>query len=260
MERLEAAGHRVHCCFTPAEQGEHHEPGRAPLHDRYLCHGVTDGTCPLEQGIDVALLVRGRVTTEPTAREAGASCALRAGVPLVESGPEMLDPFAPWLTARAGDDIVTACEEIAELGFHPLRDEIALRISRVLVAAGIDPNQVDVLFDFVPPHLTVRLRGPSVDGGVAQALSVRVLDSLRTARRSFGHVGVTYESRELNQRGPTAANRSRSRHPDRCATNHVPHGRAVWRRRDGGRARAHPRAAYSAWTSRRRPAWSSERP
>jgi hypothetical protein len=107
----------------------------------------------------------------------------------------MLDPFAPWLTARAGDDVVTACEATAELGFQPLRDEIMLRISRVLAGAGIDPNDVDVLFDFAATNLTVRLRGPAVDGSVEQALGVRVLDALRTSRRSFGHVGVSYEAR-----------------------------------------------------------------
>ena len=184
-ERLQAAGHRVHCCFTPADHGEHAAPGRVPLRERYLCLGVTDHSCPLERGIDVALLVRGRVKTEPTAREAGATCALRAGVPLVEAGPEMLDPFAAWLTACAGDDIVMACEETAELGFQPLRDEIMLRISRVLAGAGIDRNDVDVLFDFASTRLTVRLRGPAVGGSVEQALGVRVLDALRTSRRKF---------------------------------------------------------------------------
>ena len=114
-ERLEAAGHRVHRCFTDAAHTGLAAPGHVPLRDRYLCHGVTDGSCPLERGIDVALLVRGRVTTEPTAGEAGASCALRAGVPLVEAGPELLDPFTPWLSARAGDDIVAACETTAGL-------------------------------------------------------------------------------------------------------------------------------------------------
>lgn len=194
-EQLSSAGHRVHCCFTTANAGKHVESGHVPFRERYLCDGVTKGSCPIESGVDVALLVRGRVATEPTAGEAGASCAIRAGVPLVEAGPQLLDPFAPWLTARCGDDVVTACEDTAERGFDPLRDEIRRRISRVLGADGVDPHEIDVLFDFTPPHLTVRLRGPRVSAAVEQALSVRVLDALRTSRRSFGQVGVAYESR-----------------------------------------------------------------
>jgi hypothetical protein len=104
---LAAAGHRVHRCWPPQRFG------RTPLRDRYLCVGATRQRCPLQEDIDVALLVRGRVSSEPGAREAGVACAIRAGVPVVEDGVDELDPFTPWLSGRAGTDVVGACEAAA---------------------------------------------------------------------------------------------------------------------------------------------------
>lgn len=109
-ERLESAGHRVHRCYPDhAARG-----GHVPLRERSLCVGVTEGSCPLDRGVDVALLVRHRVATRPLASEAGVSCALRAGVPVVEDGPDLLDPYGPWVTVRVGDrDVVASCEHAA---------------------------------------------------------------------------------------------------------------------------------------------------
>jgi hypothetical protein len=104
---LTAAGHHVHRCWPPPRYG------KTPLRDRYLCVEATRQQCPLQEGIDVALLVRGRMATEPTIRESGVTCAVRADVPLVEDGVDELDPFTPWLTGRAGSDVVAACEAAA---------------------------------------------------------------------------------------------------------------------------------------------------
>ena len=88
---LRGGGHRIHRCYEPGERG-------------FPCKGVRDpAACPLEAGVDVAVLVRPRVAPRPTALETGVSCALRAGIPLVEQGREALDPFAPWVAARVGD-------------------------------------------------------------------------------------------------------------------------------------------------------------
>src|SRR3546814_9180958 len=58
-----------------------HEPGEPA----FPCKGLVDpSSCPLEGHIDVALLVRPRIAPRPTAVEDGVTCALRAGVPLVE--------------------------------------------------------------------------------------------------------------------------------------------------------------------------------
>lgn len=111
-ELLEAAGHRVHRCRPDRSRST----GRQSQRERFLCSAVVSGTCPLQSNIDVVLLVRGRVATCPTTYETGVSCALRAGIPVVEDGPELLDPYAPWITVRAGDDVLAACEEAARLG------------------------------------------------------------------------------------------------------------------------------------------------
>jgi len=96
---LEAAGHRVLRCFDPGDEG-------------FPCRGVTrPDECPIDRGVDVALVVRPRVAPQPTPLETGVSCALHAGVLLVEKGTASRDPFDPWLARRVGDEgVVAACE------------------------------------------------------------------------------------------------------------------------------------------------------
>src|SRR3546814_20188340 len=116
-ESLEAAGHRVHLC---------HEPGEPA----FPCKGLVDpSSCPLEGHIDVALLVRPRIAPRPTAVEDGVTCALRAGVPLVEPGSELLDPSGPWVTLRTHTDdaVVASCAEATQLRHDPLRPALLPR-------------------------------------------------------------------------------------------------------------------------------------
>lgn len=190
--KLEAAGHRVHRCWDPPSEDGGAE--RVPLRDRYLCTGVTHDSCPLVDGVDVALLVRDEVRPEPTAREAAVTCAIRAGVPVVEDGPALLDPFAPWVAVRGGRDVVALCEKGAQESFDPLGAEIAVRIHPLLVIAEVDPNEVTSTFEVEGPRLIVRLHGPALDGQVEQALCVRVLDALGATRRTFRRVDVGYEA------------------------------------------------------------------
>jgi hypothetical protein len=77
---LEAAGFEVHPC--------HLRSG--------VCQGST-GFCPLDLvDIDVAVVVRSGGRPELTAREFGAVCAHRAGVPLlVTSADELPPPVVP---------------------------------------------------------------------------------------------------------------------------------------------------------------------
>lgn len=187
-DRLVAAGHRVHHCWAAGDASD--RAGSAPAS---LCDGVTADACPLDEGIDVALLVRRRISSRPTATEAGVGCALRAGIPVVADGPDILDPFEPWLTARAGDDVVAACAAAVGRGFEPLQAAIRDRIHDVLVGAGIEPGAVESRLEYDHPRLNVLLRGPQVTRPVHQALGVRVLDAVRAADRTFGQVNVAYE-------------------------------------------------------------------
>jgi hypothetical protein len=189
-ERLKAAGHRVHRCYAA------HDPdgGHVPLRERNLCRGVTEGICPLDGGVDVALLVRRRVATRPSASEAGVSCALRAGVPVIEDGPDLLDPYEPWLTGRVGcGDVVASCEQAVHAGYTPLREDIARRIGPVCEASGVSSGEVTCRFEAEGPRLRIVMEGPPVERSVEQAIAVRVLDAVRAAGRTFGQVDVKYE-------------------------------------------------------------------
>ena len=159
---------------------------------------MTDpAACPISRGANVALLVRTRVTPRPTPLEDGVSCALRAGVPLVEDGPDILDPFEPWLTARSAGDVVAACTAAAQRGLEPLRRDIATRIANLLHAAGIEPESVECRIDADGPRLHVRLTGPAASGPTQtvfeHALAVRVLDAVRCSGRTHGPVEVSYQ-------------------------------------------------------------------
>ena len=181
---LARAGHRLHRCYEPGARG-------------FPCAGVRDpSSCPIAQGVDVALLVRPHVAPRPTVLETGVSCALRAGVPLVEKGTETLDPFTPWLTARLGDDsvdsIVDACTEAARAAFGPLLSRIRRCVLQTMTALAASRGPVSCLIE---PHgrgLHVRLSGPRVGKDVENALAVRVLDAVRDAGRSFPTVDVSY--------------------------------------------------------------------
>lgn len=179
-EELEAAGHRVHRCHDPA----------APT---FPCRGIDDPTdCPLEGPIDVALLVRHHIHPHPSALEDGVACAIRAGVPLVEQGPDILDPYAPWLTARVGHrPLAQVCEQAVTTAFEPIVDDVLRRCAVVLDAAGVDPDQVTCHIELQWPRLVVHVNVPGpVTKGLREALAVRALDAVQAGRRAYRKINV----------------------------------------------------------------------
>jgi hypothetical protein len=177
---LEAAGHHVQRC--------HDEDGPG-----FPCRGVIEASeCPLARHTDVALLVRSRVAPRPTPLEQGATCAIRAGVPLVEAGPDALDPFEHWLAARVDHDVVAACEAASGAALVELRREILRLVAPVLLAAGIAADRAMCRLEPEATRLNVRFDLPvSVTPLVRQALAVRVLDAVRGAGRTYGPVQVS---------------------------------------------------------------------
>lgn len=113
-----AAGHVTVRCDTP--------DGRSP------CRGVVaGGDCPLDEHVDVAVLVPG-----PGAGDLahGAICAVRDRVPLVVFDPEDVgvpEPIAPW-TSAAGTDLLGHCERAAHDGQAHVR-----AVVERLVALGV---------------------------------------------------------------------------------------------------------------------------
>lgn len=178
---LEAAGHRVHRCHEPDEPG-------------FPCRAVSGaGPCPLDEGIDVGLLVRRGIAPRPTDHEQGVGCIIRAGVPLVEEGSAILDPYEGYVTRRIlGDDVSATCAAAVDDSFVPLRAAIRSRIARLMAGAGHDAEDVTIDIRRKGNDLRVDLTGPPVPEPVRQAIGVRVLDALRGERRTFGTVDVDY--------------------------------------------------------------------
>ena len=178
---LEAAGHRVHRCFDEPSYG-------------FPCRGVLDARqCPIERPIDVALLVRRRVAPRPTPYEGGVRCAIRAGVPIVEHGADLYDPFAPWITSRIEStaEVVPGCVGAAQQALAPLGRAITDRIRALLDAAEIDPAAVHQTIDTNGLSMVVHLHLPApVSRSLKQALAVRVLDAVRSHDRTLGSIDV----------------------------------------------------------------------
>jgi hypothetical protein len=186
---LEADGHRVHRCHDDPEQP-------------FPCRGLTTGdSCPLVGHIDVAVVVQRGRGTSPTDLQSGVRCAIRAGVPVIESGTGHFAPFGPWLTTRVplGGDVVAACTDVAEHRFDGLQALIMDRIARLVAAAAMDPATVECSFEESPMALDVHLTLPSAASrGLEQALAVRVLDAVRTDPTTYGRVDVHVHTGEAH--------------------------------------------------------------
>lgn len=191
VRALEAAGHHVHRCTD----------GSAPA---FPCYGITDpAQCPLARHVDVALVVRRQVSPRPTASEHGTTCALRAGVPLVEAGPTALDPYEPWLSARVDEDVVVTCEAASDKGLGELRREIMRLVGPILHGAGIPPHRAVCHLMPALTRLGVRFELPAAASpAVKQALAVRVLDAVRGAGRTYGPVHVSVHDCDQYRRPP----------------------------------------------------------
>jgi hypothetical protein len=178
-DALEAAGHRVHRCH---DEGSHGFP----------CRGVLDlAECPLNGPIDVA--VRDRINPRPTRLEDGVRCAIRASIPIVEEGTEILDPYTPWISERVrhGADVVAACLRVTSGELEPLCSSIHERIAALLTSVAIDRERVRCRIEATGHRLDVHLDLPvAVTRGMEQALAVRVLDAVRSSGRTFGNVDV----------------------------------------------------------------------
>ncbi len=181
VQALEAAGHHTITCFES-------QTGTG-----FPCRAVVDpADCPLKRQPDVALLVRPQIALRPDPLEQGASCALRAGVPLVEAGPAHLDPYEPWLSGRVDGDVVAACEAASDAALDTLRRRILGLVRPLLAAADIAPCDLSCRIEPRGSALHVRFDLPMAVGpGVRQALAVRVLDAVRGGRQTYGQVSVS---------------------------------------------------------------------
>ncbi|MEQ1785770.1 MAG: hypothetical protein ABL966_01860 [Acidimicrobiales bacterium] len=179
---LEAAGHRLHRCHDADSTG-------------FPCRGAVDrDACPVDLDLDVALLMRRGVRPHPSPLEAGATCAIRADVPIVEIGTDLLDPFAPWIARRIANpkEAPDACAEVASEQREPLRRAIHDRIAALLAAGNVDPGAVTCTISGASSTLEIHLELPHAVGlRLEHALAVRVLDAVRSSGRTYGHIDVS---------------------------------------------------------------------
>jgi hypothetical protein len=186
VQTLEEAGHRVQRCHSaPWEDGERNR------HDRHLCAALKEGTCPLDLGVDVALLVRPRISPRPSIYEQGVTCAVRSGVPVVEAGPDALDPFAGVIDLRVEFDVVDACETAARERYERIAEAIRKRIDLSGTAATSSP-EVEVGRD--GDRLVVVVSGPDVEPLEVEAIVGSTLDAIGEVARGFAKVDVRYQA------------------------------------------------------------------
>jgi len=191
---LVAAGHRVLRCHDDPE-----EP--------FPCRGLTepDG-CPLDGHVDAAVVVQRGRDPWPTALESGVRCAIRADVPVIESGTGTFDPFGPWVSARVpvGGDIVAACTDTVTRRFEAIRELIGVRIEKLLDLEEIDPSETSCWFDEDDTSLDVHLELPKpVSRGTEEAFAVRVLDGIRARGRTYARLDVHVHTAPTTAAGET---------------------------------------------------------
>jgi hypothetical protein len=176
IEQLTNAGHRVFRC---------HEPGKPEFPCRAL---AGEGPCPLsDPGVDVAVTVRAHPDTRPTVREDGVACALRAHVPLVVAGRDVLNPYEEWADEVVEDgDVVAACERVVSA---PSRDhsEVARDALREAVRPGSrSAGEADALVWRDHDRLRVRLEG--VDDLDRSSRGLAVADVAAALRAFDAHI------------------------------------------------------------------------
>lgn len=180
-EALVRAGHRVHRCHDDQEAA-------------FPCVGVTEPRrCPLDR-VDAALVVHAGGTTELSIREEGASCVLRAGLPVVALAPATAAAeLDPWLADRVGDEAaaVGAVASAVAAAAEERRRAVVAMCAPLLAEAGIDPAAVgcEIVREGHRLHAQIDLPAP-VDEPVRQALAVRALAALGAADRPHDSVGV----------------------------------------------------------------------
>ncbi len=151
-----------------------------------VCRAVDDrAACPLDGSIDVALAVRSG-EEDPTALEAGISCALRAGVPLVTVGDEA-DPFGSREACRVADDddAVDACEYAADAAERDLDGRIGDALLPLLDRAGVERAAVRVVVGQRSRDRLVidLLIDANVGYRLSHSLAVRAYEALRDESR-----------------------------------------------------------------------------
>jgi hypothetical protein len=180
VDELSGDGHVVHRC---------HESDRA-----FPCVGLErDRRCPVEAHVDVALVVRRGVVPSPTPFEDGVPCALRAGIPVVEHGTDLHDPYVEHLSARVRTDesLSAACSRAVDEAMRPEAERVESALVPFLRANGLPDDAVEVVLEAHRDALRIHLaaRGDQQIGSLLTGqLSVKAVDVVRRMRRTWSTI------------------------------------------------------------------------
>lgn len=159
--QLEDAGHRVVRCHPDGAR------------EAFPCDAVAGRGCPLDgAGVDVALDVRSTAWPEPTAWEAGASCARRVGVPLVVAGDTATQPFGEHAeVVLDGRYALGAAVKLAADRARAAREASVEAVCGAPVTLTRDGDRVHVVVHASPEGASARTMLATRAGGAARAVS-----------------------------------------------------------------------------------------
>jgi hypothetical protein len=169
---LAEAGHEIQRCFDdPAD---------------HLCRGALDThACPLEQHVDVAVVVHGEAVNTPSLYEMAGVCAVRHRVPLVSALSNAGDPFAA-VASPARGDVVSAVRHAATEPSDGAADAVRLALADLPALAGYPPVPVHVQRE----HGRLRLELDLPADIEAAAREAAMTWAVRAARNYDGSIPV----------------------------------------------------------------------
>jgi hypothetical protein len=146
-----------------------------------FCRGLGAEGCPLDGGIDVAVVVRPDATPEVLPREMTALCAFNRSVPIVIAGASADHPYSLIATADdEGSDVTAIVHTVAALPMVRHSAEATTALRDTLELRGVAPRGAWAEVHRDGARLAVRLNLPSdcPDGAVVGMAAVRVLAAL----------------------------------------------------------------------------------
>lgn len=171
--QLLAGGYELHRCVAAGAAS-------------FPCIGLGGGACPLDEpgGVDVAVDVRHHPWPNPTSREMGVTCAVRAGVPVAILGRSP-HPFTAWanVTSTELHRVVEVCEDAVADGLEGPRAAVAEAVDAVLETHGLGGTPFAVHLERRLGRLHVRITA-DVPGTVAAMAAARAAVAARRFDRS----------------------------------------------------------------------------
>lgn len=195
-EQLTRAGAEVVRC---------HEPSSPAFPCREI---AVAGSCPLSGSArpDVVLAVRAPADPVITGEEAGVSCALRHGVPVVVDHDPVAgaNPFGDLVAEVAGGELVATCEAAIEAGRDRSAAPLVAEVVRLLKASGAGDAAVEVAVFRSGAICRIEVTVPAEAPPADDAIAVRVHGRYRQLERDGAAEQVEVRVRRREPSGSIA--------------------------------------------------------